>query len=127
MAKGGKVQKVQTVQKAIRGIAKDPFSSPGRRKRKAIMISNRGNEIESAKGGGQRSPSSVRASKGRENLLFVVRFAGESDVRWRAVNAKNPDEARAQALMISHGDLVDYALVDPESRSIAVLGTIGGA
>ena len=121
MAKGGKVQK------AIRGMAREPFSSPGRKKRKASMISNRGNEIESAQGGVQRSPSSVRGSKGRGNLLFVVRFAGESDVRWRAVNAKSPDEARAQALMISHGDRVDYASVDRESRSIAVLGTIGGA
>jgi hypothetical protein len=91
------------------------------------MISNRLNEIESAQGGGQRSPSSVRGSKGRASRLFVVRFAGESDVRWRAVNAKNPDEARAQALMISHGDLVDYAAVDRESGCIAVLGTIGGA
>ena len=88
------------------------------------MITNRGNEIES---GGQRSPSSVRGSKGRASRLFVVRFAGESDVRWRAVNARNPDEARAQALIFSHGDLVDYAAVDRESGSIAVLGTIGGS
>ena len=120
MAREGKVQK------ASRGMARDSFSSPGRNKRKASMISNR-NEIESAQGGGQRSPSSVRGSKGRTSRLFVVRFTGESDVRWRAVNAKNPDEARAQALMISHGDLVDYAAVDRESGSIAVLGTIGGA
>ena len=91
------------------------------------MISNRRNEIEGAQGGGGRSPSSVRGSKGRTNGLFVFRFTGESDVRWRAVNARNPDEARAQALMISHGDLVDYASVDRESGSIAVLGTIGGA
>jgi hypothetical protein len=59
--------------------------------------------------------------------LFVVRFAGESDVRWRAVNARNPDEARAQALILSHGDRVDYAAVDRESGSVAVIGTIGGA
>ena len=91
------------------------------------MISNRGSQIENAKGGGSRSPSSVRGSKARTSRLFVVRFAGESDVRWRAVNARNPDEARAQALMISHGDLVDYAAVDRESGSIAVLGTIGGS
>jgi hypothetical protein len=57
--------------------------------------------------------------------LFVIRFAGESDVRWRAVNARNADEARVQALIISHGDLVDYAAVDRESGSIALLGTIG--
>jgi hypothetical protein len=91
------------------------------------MISNQRNEIESAPGGTQRSPSSVRGSKGRANRLFVVRFAGESDLRWRAVNAQSPDEARAQALMISHGDLVDYASVDRESGSIALLGTIGGS
>ena len=88
------------------------------------MISNRGSEIESTPGGG-RSSSSVRGSKDRASHLFIVRFAGESDVRWRAVNAQNPDEARAQALMLSHGDLVDYAAVDRESGSIAVLGTIG--
>jgi hypothetical protein len=97
------------------------------KKRKASMISNRVSEFENAQSGGGRSPSSVRGSKARMNRLFVIRFAGESDVRWRAVNAKSPDEARAQALMISHGDLVDYAAVDRESGSIAVLGTIGGA
>jgi hypothetical protein len=96
-------------------------------KRKASMISNQANEIESAQSGGQRSPSGVRGSKGRASRLFVVRFVGESDVRWRAVNAKNADEARAQALLLSHGDLVDYASVDRESGSIAVLGTIGGS
>jgi hypothetical protein len=89
------------------------------------MSSHRGNKIESARGGSPRSSSSGRGSKGRAGRLFVIRFAGESDVRWRAVNARNPDEARAQALMISHGDLVDYASVDRESGSIAVLGTIG--
>ncbi len=89
------------------------------------MISNRGSEIENAQGG--RSASSVRGSKGRASRLFVVRFTGESDVRWRAVNARNVEEARAQALMLSHGDLVDYASVDRESGSIAVLGTIGGS
>jgi hypothetical protein len=87
------------------------------------MISQRGKKIDGAQS--QRSSSSVRRSQGRPNELFVIRFAGESDVRWRAVNARNPDEARAQALMISNGDLVDYASVDRESRSIAVLGTIG--
>jgi hypothetical protein len=91
------------------------------------MITNRASEIESAQGGGQRSPSSVRASKGRTRRLFVVRFVGESDVRWRAINARNADEARTQALMLAHGDLVDYASVDRESGSIAVLGTIGGS
>ena len=91
------------------------------------MISNRRSEIENGQVGGGRSQSGVRAAKKRANRLFVVRFAGESDVRWRAVDARNPDEARAQALMISNGDRVDYAAVDRESRSIAVLGTIGGA
>lgn len=90
------------------------------------MISNQGSEIESAPGGG-RSPSSIRGSKSRARRLFVVRFVGESDVRWRAVNARNADEARAQALILSNGDLVDYASVDCESGSIAVLGTIGGS
>jgi hypothetical protein len=99
----------------------------GHKKRNASMITNRGSEIESAQGVGGRLPSSVRGSKNRASRLFVFRFAGESDVRWRAVNAKNPDEARAQALMISHGDLVDYASVDRESGSIALLGTIGGS
>jgi hypothetical protein len=88
------------------------------------MISHRAKKVESSQG--RRSSSNVRASKGRASRLFVIRFAGESDVRWRAVNARNPDEARAQALMISHGDVVDYASVDP-SGSISVLGTIGGA
>lgn len=91
------------------------------------MISNQRGRLESAQGGVQRSPSNVRASKGRVNRLFVFRFTGESDVRWRAVNARNADEARAQALIISHGDLVDYAAVDRESGSIALLGTIGGS
>jgi hypothetical protein len=90
------------------------------------MISNRESEIEKAQSGG-RSASSVRGSKGRASWLFVVRFTGESDVRWRAVDARNADEARTQALLLSHGDLVDYASVDRESGSIAVLGTIGGS
>jgi hypothetical protein len=105
----------------------DPFLRLARNERNAIMISNRESESESAQGGGPRSPSSGRGSKGRASRLFVVRFAGESDVRWRAVNAHSPDEARAQALILSHGDLVDYASVDRESGSIAVLGTIGGS
>jgi hypothetical protein len=92
------------------------------------MISNRRSEIEKGhQGGGGRSQSGVRAAKARADRLFVIRFAGESDVRWRAVDARSPDEARQQALMISNGDRVDYAAVDRESRSIAVLGTIGGA
>jgi hypothetical protein len=92
------------------------------------MISHRGTESKGAQGGGGRSlSSSVCGSKGRARRLFVVRFTGESDVRWRAVNARNADEARAQALVISHGDLVDYASVDRESGSIAVLGTIGSS
>jgi hypothetical protein len=115
------------VRKAIRETAQAPFSSAGRKKRKASMISSRASQIESAQGAGPRSSSSARASKARAGRLFVFRFTGESDVRWRAVNAKNPDEARAQALMLSHGDLVDYASVDRESGCIAVLGTIGGS
>ena len=91
------------------------------------MISNRRSEIENAQGVSGRSQSGVRAAKARSGGLFVIRFAGESDVRWRAVDARNPDEARAQALMISNGDRVDYAAVDRESRAIAVLCTIGGA
>jgi hypothetical protein len=90
-------------------------------------MSNAQREIESAHVVSHRHASGVRASKGRSGWHFVVRFEGESDVHWRAVNAQNPDEARAQALMLSHGDRVDYAAVDRESRSIAVLGTIGGA
>jgi hypothetical protein len=108
-------------------MARDLLLSAAGKKRKASMISNRGTESESAQGGGPRSPSSARASTARASRLFVVRFTGESDVRWRAVNAKNPDEARAQALIISHGERVDYASVDRESGYIAVLGTIGGA
>jgi hypothetical protein len=93
----------------------------------AAMISNRGSDIENVKGAGARSSSNVRGRRACTNPLFVVRFVGESDVRWRAVNARNADEARTEALMISHGDLVDYGSVDQESGSIAVLGTIGGS
>ncbi|HEX9296870.1 MAG TPA: hypothetical protein VF975_05285 [Thermoanaerobaculia bacterium] len=60
-------------------------------------------------------------------MLFVVRFAGEPDLRWRALNARNVDEARRQALAISNGDFVEYGAVDPESRAITVLETIGGS
>jgi hypothetical protein len=68
-----------------------------------------------------------RTTKGRAHTLFVFRFTGESDMRWRAVNARDVDEARAQALILSNGDLVDYGLVDRESGNVALLGTIGGA
>jgi hypothetical protein len=59
-------------------------------------------------------------------MLFVVRFAGEPDVRWRALNARNAEEARSQALQLSRGDLVEYGAVDPDSGQITVLGTLGG-
>ncbi len=59
-------------------------------------------------------------------MLFVVRFAGEPDLRWRALNARNADEARTQALAISNGDFVEYGVVDPESGAITVLETLGG-
>jgi len=91
------------------------------------MISHRGTESKGAQGGGGRSLSSSVCGSKRARRLYVVRYTGESDVRWRAVNARNADEARAQALVISHGDLVDYASVDRESGSIAVLGTIGSS
>jgi hypothetical protein len=58
-------------------------------------------------------------------MLFVVRFAGEPDVRWRALNARNAQEARSQALQLSRGDLVEYGEVDPDSGQITVLGTLG--
>jgi len=91
------------------------------------MITNRENDTDNPVGVGQRSQSTSRTSSSRPSRLFVVRFSGESDLRWRAVNAHSPEEARAQALMLSHGDLVDYASVDGESGSIALLGTIGGS
>jgi len=59
-------------------------------------------------------------------MLYVVRFSGEPDVRWRALNARNADEARIQALAIAHGECVEYGSVDPETGSITVLATIGG-
>ena len=59
-------------------------------------------------------------------MLFVVRFAGEPDVRWRALNARNADEARAQALSLACGERVEYGAVDPDTGAIAILGTIGG-
>jgi hypothetical protein len=58
-------------------------------------------------------------------MLFVVRFAGEPDVRWRALNARNAQEARSQALQLSRGDIVEYGAVDPDSGQITVLGTLG--
>jgi hypothetical protein len=59
-------------------------------------------------------------------MLYVVRFAGEPDVRWRALNARNADEARAQALALAYGEYVEYGSVDPDSGAIAILGTVGG-
>jgi hypothetical protein len=59
-------------------------------------------------------------------MLFVVRFMGEPDVRWRALNARNADEARAQALYLAYGERAEYGAVDPETGSITVLGTVGG-
>jgi hypothetical protein len=35
-------------------------------------------------------------------MLYVVRFSGEPDVRWRALNARNADEARIQALAFAY-------------------------
>jgi hypothetical protein len=58
-------------------------------------------------------------------MLFVVRFAGEPDVRWRALNARNADEAREQARSLAYGECVEYGSVDPETGAITVLGTIG--
>jgi hypothetical protein len=60
-------------------------------------------------------------------MLFVVRFAGEPDVRWRALNARNSEEARAQALSLAYGERAEYGSVDPETGAISVLGTVGGA
>jgi hypothetical protein len=59
-------------------------------------------------------------------MLFLVRFAGEPDVRWRALDARNPEEARAQAFRVSNGDLVEYGAVDPETGGIIIVGTVGG-
>jgi hypothetical protein len=59
-------------------------------------------------------------------MLFVVRFAGEPDVRWRALNARTPPEARSQALELSRGDVVEYGAVDADTGLITVLGTLGG-
>jgi hypothetical protein len=58
-------------------------------------------------------------------MLFVVRFAGEPDVRWRALNARNAEEARAQARSLAYGECVEYGSVDPETGAILILGTIG--
>jgi hypothetical protein len=60
-------------------------------------------------------------------MLFVVRFAGEPDVRWRALNARNSDEARIQALSLAFGECVEYGSVDPDTGAITVLGKVGGA
>jgi hypothetical protein len=59
-------------------------------------------------------------------MLFVVRFAGEPDVRWRALNARNAEEARSQALQLAFGDRVEYGAVDADTGHITVLGTLGG-
>ena len=59
-------------------------------------------------------------------MLFVVRFAGESDVRWRALNARTTQEARSQALEVARGDSVEYGVVDADSGLITVLGLLGG-
>jgi hypothetical protein len=56
-------------------------------------------------------------------MLFVVRFAGEPDVRWRALNARNADEAREQAHSLAFGESVEYGSVDPETGAITILGT----
>ncbi len=58
-------------------------------------------------------------------MLFVVRFAGEPDVRWRALNARNAEEARSQAQSMAFGESVEYGSVDPESGTITILGTVG--
>jgi len=59
-------------------------------------------------------------------MLFVVRFAGEPDVRWRALNARNAVEARIQALYLAYGECVEYGSVDPDTGAIAILETVGG-
>ena len=59
-------------------------------------------------------------------MLYVVRFAGEPDVRWRALNARNAKEARSQALALACGDYVEYGSVDPDTGVILLLGTVGG-
>ena len=60
-------------------------------------------------------------------MLFVARFTGEPDVRWRALNARNSEEARAQALSLAFGECVEYGSVDPDTGAITVLGKVGGA
>jgi hypothetical protein len=64
------------------------------------------------------------AVKGRASMLYVVRYSGEPDTRWRALNARNADEARIQALSLSFGECVEYGAVDPDTGDIAILGTI---
>jgi hypothetical protein len=59
-------------------------------------------------------------------MLYVVRYSGEPDTRWRALNARNADEARIQALSLAFGDCVEYGVVDPDTGDIAILGTING-
>lgn len=59
-------------------------------------------------------------------MLFVVRFVGEPDLRWRALNARNAVEARIQALCLANGEHVEYGSVDPDTGAIVILETVGG-
>jgi hypothetical protein len=56
-------------------------------------------------------------------VIFLARYVGQSDLHWRALNARTADEALAQAIEMAVEDAVEYGLVD-SGRGIVSLGIV---
>jgi hypothetical protein len=59
-----------------------------------------------------------------ENVIFLARYVGQSDLHWRALNARTESEARAQAVQMAAEDAVEYGLVDLDRDRIVSLGVV---
>jgi hypothetical protein len=57
-------------------------------------------------------------------MLFVVKYAEESETAWRTLNARTREEARAQAVAMAEERWVEYGEVDAETGLVSLLGCV---
>lgn len=57
-------------------------------------------------------------------MLFVVKRAEESESAWRILNARDRDEARAQALAMADGRWIEYGEVNADTGAVSLLGCV---
>jgi hypothetical protein len=57
-------------------------------------------------------------------VIFLARYVGQSDLHWRALNARTEAEAHAQAVQMAAEDSVEYGLVDLDRDRIVSLGVV---